>query len=504
MALDVQFEALQQFARGEKQRVSSAKRSAVIYTRVSSKEQTENLSLDIQLQAILKFAQNGGYSIMSTFGGTYESAKDDERKEFQRMLEFVRRNKTDVNTILVYSFDRFSRSGANSIFLSEQLRKQGVQIVSVTQPTDTFTPSGELHQNIMMVFSHFDNQLRRQKTIAGMKERLTRGYWTGIAPTGYDYDRSIREKPLVQTPIARLIKKAFYLKAVDQLSNAEILRRLKPQGLRVNQKTLSKIFSNPTYAGFLSNKLLDGQVIKGNHKPIISKEIFLRANRNKKQIENRMRQTEANVHVPLKNFIWCSSCMRCHLTGYEMKARGIWYYKCSQKACCHNINADKMHMLFYNMLKKMSIKKELIPTLRVKLIEHYTELHEEEKDEVSHLKSSIRESKKELAILEERYAFGKVDKAIFNKVSSKKKLEIQKLEKQLFELTPKGKSNLKSYIDFALDLTCNLHNSWLKADVLEKRRIQKWVFPQGIVFDAQSCISRPVEISPLLRAVRSL
>jgi DNA invertase Pin-like site-specific DNA recombinase len=46
--------------------------------------------------------------VMEYFGGTFESAKSDERKEFQKMLTYVKRNK-EIDTIIVYSYDRFSR-----------------------------------------------------------------------------------------------------------------------------------------------------------------------------------------------------------------------------------------------------------------------------------------------------------------------------------------------------------------------------------------------------------
>ncbi|MBK6985036.1 MAG: recombinase family protein [Bacteroidetes bacterium] len=58
--------------------------SAVVYTRVSSKEQMENnKSLEWQRTACDKFAQDKGYVVRGYFGGTYESAKSDERKEFK-------------------------------------------------------------------------------------------------------------------------------------------------------------------------------------------------------------------------------------------------------------------------------------------------------------------------------------------------------------------------------------------------------------------------------------
>ena len=78
-------------------------KKAVVYTRVSSKEQYDkNLSLDWQRKAIEEFAGRNGFEIMNYYGGTYESAKTDGRKEFQNMLDFIKKQKGKVSHILVY------------------------------------------------------------------------------------------------------------------------------------------------------------------------------------------------------------------------------------------------------------------------------------------------------------------------------------------------------------------------------------------------------------------
>jgi hypothetical protein len=65
---------------------------------------------------------------------------------------------------------------------------------------------------------------------------------------------------------------------VQGLSNTEIATKLHGLGLRINKKRLSDLFRNPFYCGYISHSLLDGQVIKGTHWPLISDEVFLRAN----------------------------------------------------------------------------------------------------------------------------------------------------------------------------------------------------------------------------------
>src|SRR5215213_8793357 len=78
-------------------------KNVIVYTRVSSKEQADyNLSLETQLKAIKAYANHNGMKILEYFGGTYESAKTDGRKEFQRMLEFIKKRKGEISHILVY------------------------------------------------------------------------------------------------------------------------------------------------------------------------------------------------------------------------------------------------------------------------------------------------------------------------------------------------------------------------------------------------------------------
>ena len=149
-------------------------KNAVIYTRVSSKEQADkNLSLETQRRAIEEYAKRNNQTVVSYFGGTYESAKTDGRKEFVRMLDFIKKSKGKISHLLVYSLDRFSRTGGGAIKLATDLReKYGVSVFAITQPTDTNNPSGVLHQNIQFLFSEYDNQLRKQKAVAGMKEKF--------------------------------------------------------------------------------------------------------------------------------------------------------------------------------------------------------------------------------------------------------------------------------------------------------------------------------------------
>lgn len=103
------------FAKGAELAVKNQGRNCVIYTRVSTKEQAEgNLSLETQKKGCEQYVVRNNYNILAYFGGTYESAASDERKEFKRMIDFSKKHKSGVSYIVVYSLERFSRTGDNA------------------------------------------------------------------------------------------------------------------------------------------------------------------------------------------------------------------------------------------------------------------------------------------------------------------------------------------------------------------------------------------------------
>ena len=120
-----QFEFIQSFAKGKAtDNAKQSQRNAVIYTRVSTKGQADtNQSLETQKKYCLQYALKHDLNVLGFFGGTYERAKTDERNEFNRMIRFVKNQNEAVSAILVYSLDRFSRTGDNAIFISSELPK---------------------------------------------------------------------------------------------------------------------------------------------------------------------------------------------------------------------------------------------------------------------------------------------------------------------------------------------------------------------------------------------
>lgn len=478
---------------------------AVVYTRVSSKEQADtNLSLDFQRKAIEEHALRGDIQILEYFGGTYESAKTDGRKEFQRMLDFIKKNKGKITHILVYMLDRFSRTGGAAIKLAEELRiKYGVEIFAVSQPTDTSNPSGIFQQNIQFLFSHYDNELRKQRSIAGMKEKFKRGIWVAKPPIGYDIVKTNGVRKIVINSVGKKIKKAFVWKS-EGMKNEAILERLRSLGIKLNKQHLTKIFKNPFYCGLLSHSMLEGQLVEGTHEILVSKALFLQVNEIHRDnpgygVPHKKLQDE----VPLKVFIRCSDCNQ-PFTGYIVKAKGLWYYKCRTKGCKCNQSAIRLHKQFIGLMEQYCIRTELKAPLLAMMESVWMDINKERIQLEKEYKKQLAALEEKLESIEESYFINKeMSKETYEKFRSKFMTQHQEIASQLSK-TENKVSNPTAVLEKALDISINLATEWNSADIEHKEKLQKLVFPDGIVFDKKTGVLRTDRVNVIFELIADL
>ena len=494
-------EAFQQFIPHKKQLpkiVGDGIGYGVIYTRVSSKEQFEkNGSIETQLKMCLKFAEQNSIPVLQQFGGSYESAKSEERKEFKKMMEFVKTSKQLVKFIIVSDNDRFSRTGANAISIAENLRKQGIQIKAVSSPIDTLSPTGEFQQNIQLLFSQYDNNIRRDKCSRGMKQKYEKGIFFGAYPIGYEKTLVHGEVYYKANAIGLAIKKAFKWKAELQISNHEISKKLEKLGYSISAKRLSVIFKNIFYCGLLTNKMLGENIIEGkNWDAIISKEIFIKANQVLSATRCNYDTHREDESIPLKRTVFCDKCGEL-MTGYIAKARQIYYYKCNTKSCCSNRNAEVMNDEFANYLKRFEINPKFIEPLKAQIkLALKTVIASNENKKEDFLKRK-KELQNKIENLEERFITGEIDKGLFEKFKAKFSKEMSTILQET-EMSKTNLSNNENLINQAVEISRNISKIWASGNLWEKQRLQKLVFPSKIYYNTAKSIYRTTNVNLII------
>ncbi len=486
-------ELFESFAKGKKHLLVSTS-NCVIYTRVSTKEQADNnMSLDTQRKSCEQFAVKNAYAILGCFGGTYESAKTDERKEFSRMLSFVKKSREKITHIIVYSVDRFSRSGGNAIYLTEQLKKQGVMVHSVTQPTDSTTSSGSLQQNIQFIFSEYDNQLRREKCMAGIKEALLRGEWCHTAPVGYDSIIINGKRQLVANEKGKLLRKAFLWKANEGLSTEAIKDRLAAMGYKIYHQKLAYIFRNPFYCGYLVHNALEGKVVEGNHEKVTTKEIFLKVNDLLKENAQGYLVKHENDEIPLKSFLICDQC-GSNMPGYIVKKKNLWYYKCRTKGCCNNKSAKEIHETFNTILARFKAVDKYKDLMKAQMKRTYIRLNKDNLENGLRMNQQLFEINGKLERLEERFIMEEINHEMFVKYQGKFKEEKKEIEK-ILQKSSQQVSNLEECMDTIIDYAGNLPKVWGSVGYKEKCRLQHLLFPDGIRYNKRINICRTPKLN---------
>ena len=472
----------QQFAKGATEQVIQGSR-AVIYTRVSTKDQTENLSLETQRKACIEYATKHNYTIVEEFGGTYESATSDtERQEFSKMIAYVKKARLPISQIIVYSLDRFSRN-EQAIWLSAQLRKLNIEVVSVTQPMDMTNPAGQMHQRLVMVFNQFENELRRQKTTAGVREMLLQGNWPTKPPLGYDSVKiSGAKRRIVINERGRILCNAFIWKQ-EGLSDEAIRKRLATKGISLCHQRVAEILRNPFYCGLIAHRQLNGQVIQGNHEGIVSKELFLQVNGVLTKNTHGYSLKEENDHVPLKRFLRCDKCS-VPLAGYLVKRKHIHYYKCQTLGCRTNRNANALHERFAEVLEwfTLDLPNEVLHLIRQQAVATFNQYSQSHINEQTVIEQKLKELQSKVQRLEERLMAEEIPSELYYKYVAKYNEEITAIEAEQSKASVKI-SNLDECVDLAIDFAVSMPKKWLSADYSIKQRLQQLLFPEGMYYN---------------------
>ena len=493
----------------------------MIYTRVSSKDQESNKSLVVQLEQAKKYASSNNYQVISEFGGTYESASGDfTRKEFSRLINEVRSMKQKPLAILLNTINRFSRSGGSAVGLATELVEElGVHIIDISTGKNTMTEEGKLEIYQGLLKAKQENIDRLKHTLPGMEKYLRLGNWLGVAPRGYDqYGPKVKDirfysptqKILINNE-GELFKKAWQWKLQGEKDHI-IMAKLFDLGLVIKKQALSDMWRNPFYAGLVAHKLLDGDVVKGNWEPIVKPNDYMMVQEILKVNNAGYKQDKANPNRPLTGFVRCAGCGN-KLTGYEVKAKGLHYYKC-QGCVKGSINAHTNTKskdlgaddLFQGLLSSLEPSDRVVDIFKQQLRLSYETLSGETKSENEVINEQLKKLATELKELKVRNAKGLIDdKEIYNELKSELEGKIDDLKLKLIQTDSKI-SNLDRYIDMSVDVVSNISKYWGLNNIEVKKRTQELVFPEGLSLDIKNrrYLTKNVNLFFLISSVLSM
>lgn len=302
--------------------------AVALYIRVSTDRQAEEgYSIEIQRERLIAFTK--------TFDGavSYELYIDDgfsgsslERPAIQRLIYDAQRRA--ITHVCVYKLDRLSRSQKDTLHLIEDVfLPNNIAFISIQESFNTATAFGRAVIGILSVFAQLERENIYERTRSGMQKRVEAGFWPGGGgvPFGYDYD--LDKGILVPNEDAELVKQVYdlYLKGFSLQSIANKL------GLKY-EKLASQILTRKTNIGIIE---YNGVEYKGQHQPIVSREIYekamaLRALRSEKRL------VSTTMHL-LTGLIYCGVC------GAKMRYQK--WGKAGYKLVCYSQQISKPYLV---------------------------------------------------------------------------------------------------------------------------------------------------------------
>ena len=189
------------------------------------------------------------------------------------MLKYCRTHKGKVHFVVVYNLTRFAREKYDHFALHAHLKSLGISLRSATEPIDD-TSTGKLMEGVA-AFAQFDNDVRSDRTRAGMKAPLELGRWTFPAPLGYLNAPKWSNTSLVHDPErGPLMRRAFEDLATGHYSKQEVIARATEAGLRsrkglkLSPQSFGQMMRNPIFAGKVESPDY-GVSTKGNFEPLV-------------------------------------------------------------------------------------------------------------------------------------------------------------------------------------------------------------------------------------------
>ena len=248
-----------------------------IYIRVSTLDQArEGYSLDAQERTLRKWCADRKHEIYDVYIDPGISGKDiDHRPEMVRLMEDAKNKHFD--TVLSWALSRFTRSVSDLYTTMSKFQTWGISLVSYTESFDTSTPMGRAMIGIVGVFAQLERELTSERVSACLAERARQGKRTCNEILGYDLDG--RDSFKIVSKEAEYVRFVFdrYLVYKNLSQVAELCRQRGYHGKRgclPTAYTVQVILRRPQYCGYNTFK---GELYKGNYEPIISVEIYNRA-----------------------------------------------------------------------------------------------------------------------------------------------------------------------------------------------------------------------------------
>ncbi len=318
---------------------------AVIYARVSSKEQEETgYSLEAQESLLKNYADQHNFELVKIYKVTESASGKQLRKMFNDMIDYV--SNENVGAILCEKIDRLTRNLKDAATASDWILERDDREIHFVKENFVVSKNTRAHENFVwdmkVAMARFYTNNLSEEVKKGQKQKTLEGWLPTKPPLGY---KTIGDKGhkthVIDEAVAPYIKKMYEMYASGNYSTALIGKKMYELGFRsrgggrVVKSKIHKLLGDVFYTGKF---LWKGKLYQGKHVPIIPVDLY-------EQVQQKMQRGLTpyyNKHPrELQGKISCGNCFK---TVTWEKQKGQLYGAC--KHCKAQLAKERKYIRY--------------------------------------------------------------------------------------------------------------------------------------------------------------
>ncbi|MCC6568574.1 MAG: recombinase family protein [Anaerolineales bacterium] len=233
---------------------------AAVYARVSTLQQEQEATIDSQVAEVERYAREKGYRLSKEYYFLDQAISGAQlaRPALDRLRDLAGEGLFEA--VLCLSPDRLSRQYAHQWIILEELKRAGIKVAFINQPSMEDNPQGQLLLGIQGLFSEYERAVITDRLRRGKLHRVRQdGLVNPVPPYGYRYipisepNGGRWEAHPIEQEAVRQIYTAYTetnLKIgqiVDRLNENTV--KMPPRGRRWGYSTVQAILKQPAYTG---------------------------------------------------------------------------------------------------------------------------------------------------------------------------------------------------------------------------------------------------------------
>ena len=469
--------------------MNTTNNEGIIYTRVSTNKQaSDGHGLDGQYSACLRYAEENNIKVIKTIIDPGYSGKSIQRPGIEELFKFLDTQSNEIY-VIAYAVNRYSRDASEYYYFKDGLAAKGGILRSPGHDYTNKDPANIFSEHLKIGVAELERRTGNEIVNSMMRQRIRSGFWVFRPPVGMIFKDKLLIPDEINSP---LIKKIYEDFANGKYSSYQAVKKSKESRLLINLDTnkpyqlgssfIKRMLTNKLYTGVVEYSPWDIKEVDSLNNGFIDRELYENVQARIKKKPKRVYSVVNQDDFPLKGNLECGSCSQILRFNYSKgRSQKYPYYRCDNTNECDlspkSISRDIIHNDFINLLKKASIRKEVL-TLADKIME---DTFTKNSTHLKGIKHHNDIKTKELISLKNKQ-LEKVIRASNPSIISALEKEINSIDSQITALREYEVpvDDLKQFSLEGLDILKKPHIVWQRSSLTKKRMIFNLVFENNL------------------------